>query len=463
MFKRILLLLIPLLIISSTSDLIWKYALSWGYSIYLFLITFTGIYKQPPPDKKIANQIFRPLYFGQLLLIGYLGLTSIFYFLSLNGYYYFTKIGNEDFGTIEKVAQCQFYVAVAHASLVFGLFIYDDVTYLKPTTFKSLLNFQICERVGYVSILLAFFFKAIGIYQLYAYLLFLTVILFISLLKFALDEKKGFNKALMYAIVVTFFGFATGMKEYAFFIFLLIGILLYEKFGRIVFIFAIPIFCIYFYFVPAINDQFRTKSWYGGQSATEALSDIFSKQNLAETDFEAANWTFLTKRFSEMSMFVQFTDYVPRIRDYYGWELIQNGLGVFAPRLLFPNRPSPDITAMQRTIDAGVLIKNDSFDSTSAKPSLLADAYLFMGFWGLVLTFFIIGWLSTKICEISERLFGGYYLGSVVILNAIFPILFRGGPFENMIGSIVYGFIVMYVVFFVFKRLGILQPNYETN
>ena len=67
---------------------------------------------------------------------------------------------------------------------------------------------------------------------------------------------------------------------------------------------------------------------------------------------------------------------------------------------------------MKRATDAGAIQLNEN-DYTSAKPQTLPDAYMSGGLIGVIVTFFLFGWLSTKISLWCEKLFGGYEIGSI--------------------------------------------------
>jgi len=61
----------------------------------------------------------------------------------------------------------------------------------------------------------------------------------------------------------------------------------------------------------------------------------------------------------------------------------------------------------------------------------------------------------------AEELFGGYFLGSTFIFTGLFRIFWRGNCFEFLFNSVFWSFISMYILFYLFKKIGALYQTSE--
>lgn len=221
---------------------------------------------------------------------------------------------------------------------------------------------------------------------------------------------------------------------------------------------AIPVGYVLLYFLPTYNNTVR-QSWNGEISAEEAQSQAFKEiDSNNELEIEDTNWGFLTRRLSEIEMFTQFIDYVPSKHKFYEWEIINDSFEALIPRIIWPEKPNMEMVSMQRVYDAGVAHK---MSIVSAKTRPVVDAYLSWGIPGVIFCMLIYGILTQYICNIAEKLFGGYELGCAIIFNSIFQGLWRGNNFEFMFNNIFYGYIIMIALFYLLRTLKVLQPSFE--
>ncbi|MEO6976734.1 MAG: hypothetical protein ABI113_00085, partial [Mucilaginibacter sp.] len=104
-----------------------SYFMAWLGSFFIFYVTLTGKIKALPDDRTLAEQLMRPIFIVQVIFAGYMCCTSIFYFLSLMGYEYLTKVNTvlaPDETALQLAAQCQRYYCLAHAAFVLGILMF---------------------------------------------------------------------------------------------------------------------------------------------------------------------------------------------------------------------------------------------------------------------------------------------------------------------------------------------------
>ncbi|RZJ67717.1 MAG: hypothetical protein EOO47_24945 [Flavobacterium sp.] len=247
----------------------------------------------------------------------------------------------------------------------------------------------------------------------------------------------------------------SGMKEniIAIITFLLANLYADRRLKPIVFI--APFLFIFLYYYPTINNNYRKLAWVEGMEQSEAAAEVFKEENILSNSIEENNWAFLTDRLSEVSMAVSYFDYVPQKHDYYGFSIIYDGIALLVPRVLFPDKGSPDTYAMKRATDAGAITLNEN-DYTSAKPQTLPDAYMSGGLLGVIITFYIFGWLIGLLSIWCEKLFGGYEFGSIIAFQSFFSILNKGGCFENLIGTLFWSSIMVLTLFLFLRNRKII-------
>src|ERR1700760_3211639 len=76
------------------ADHILSYFIAWAGSFFIFFITLTGWVRPLPKDRPYADQLMRPIFLVQIIFVGYMCCTSIFYFFSVLGYDNFHKISS---------------------------------------------------------------------------------------------------------------------------------------------------------------------------------------------------------------------------------------------------------------------------------------------------------------------------------------------------------------------------------
>ena len=108
---------------------------------------------------------------------------------------------------------------------------------------------------------------------------------------------------------------------------------------------------------------------------------------------------------------------------------------------------------MERVYKAGIV---NRLSPVSAKTRTVIDGYLSAGLTGVFLSMFLYGMIAQWLCNKAEELFGGYELGCMIIFNGIFQPLWRGNNWEFIINNMVYGFLLMLLLFYLLRHLKII-------
>lgn len=445
---RYLLLFLPLLFPYATLDYPEvSYFLSWMGSIYILIISIAGFVKPLPTDRNRFEQIMRPLFIPQIIFAGYMSVTSVFYFLDINGYYYFEKDSFKYPSQVElqEVALCQFYYLAGHAFFVLGILLF--MNYEAKHKYKiadanvSSLIIQITIYLSLLSLVIKFI---PGLSQILEIIANLSLIASVLGFAYALPEKKSGPLLISGGLFAANFlnALFSGWKESIIMPIILLTAFLYPYYKRVVLLAGVFSFFVFFYYVPTYNSIVRKLSWSGEMSGKEASKIAIDAIINNEVDIAESNWGFLTGRLSEISMFAKYVAVVPQVKEYYGFDIVLQGLESIVPRIFYPDKPITEILVMQRVYDIGVV---SNLSSVSAKPPFIVDSYLSFGFVGISICMFILGALSSKASVLSEKLFGGYEMGTCLVYLGLFKCFLRGNCFEFMFNNIFWGFVLIFV------------------
>ncbi len=145
--KYILLYIPWLLAILFNAYPVLSYLIAWLGSFFIFYVTLSGKVQELPTDRRIADQLMRPLFLVQIVFAGFMCCTSFFYFLDVMGYEDFHKsqslvLLNQT--RLDYTAQCQRYYCLAHAAFVTGVLTFMNYPvkqryYIRPSKIASLL------------------------------------------------------------------------------------------------------------------------------------------------------------------------------------------------------------------------------------------------------------------------------------------------------------------------------------
>lgn len=445
---------------------VWSYLVAWLGSFYIFYLSWFSPQRKIKKDLPLVQQIMRPLFLLQLIFAGFMCCTSIFYFLDHLGYEYLDKVSPAKFIVTDQtylIAKCQRLALLAHIVLVWGILLAQQQTSAKRRfTFTSKQKTDsLWLRIGITVYITAIGFQLLpGLFQFSIYLNNIAIFCASLLLLKGLRTKDGL--LLLYGAIVFGLNFInatlTGYKEHILVNVIILFALLFPYYKRTIAILALPSIYILLYVLPTYATIIRQQAWSGEKTATEARSEAFETifQEDNEDKIVETNWEFLTNRFSEIGMFTQFVDYVPNKRNFYGGEILENAFLAVVPRVFYPNKPITETIAMERVYEAGVVNERSS---VSAKTRPVVDAYLSYGYWGVLFLLFALGYAAQFFCNTAERWFGGYEFGCIVMFNGCFQVLWRGNNFEFMLNNILYGFITMWLIFVIMRKMQLLQAK----
>jgi hypothetical protein len=241
---------------------------------------------------------------------------------------------------------------------------------------------------------------------------------------------------------------------------------MYPYYKKVVLFLGLPFIYVAFVIIPAYVSVFR--------SYTNKEDNVLSSQEIRDRAFKAAlgeksdetnvevtsNWEFLTGRLSEISMFTKYIESTPKYIPFYETNLLEQAFIVLVPRAFWSDKPVTEELVMKRVIDAKVV---EAASKVSAKPMYIVDGYLSAGALGVMICLYIYGFALQWLSGLAEKWFGGYFLGTAIMFNGLFPILWRGLSFEFILNSVLYSLLTMYLVQRVLYSYGFLEKNYEDS
>lgn len=246
-----------------------SYLTAWLGSFFIFFLTLTGKIEPLPQDRTFAEQLMRPIIMVQIIFAGFMCCTSIFYFLNLLGYNYFTKanfILATDSDALITAAQCQRYYCLGHAAFVSGI-----IYFMKyPVKRKYYIEKEKLANLLLLTALISFpvsllFARLPGLSQFYFQFSSLSFIAGTLALAFALPLQKVTNTLICLALYLFNFyqAMISGFKEPVIISVLVLGIFLYPNYKKTVTIIFVPALIILFMVLPAYVNSFRQNVWSG--------------------------------------------------------------------------------------------------------------------------------------------------------------------------------------------------------
>ena len=435
-----------------------SFLIAYGGSYYIFYITIWS----PLKCIKSTDEVMKPIIIVQLIFAGFMCCTSIFFFADHLGYTYFKLQDSYPFSNTEltyTLAKCQRLALLGHIGLVTGMVLKQEKE--TSTVYKLQIPIdQFLIKWSLIIAALAYAFNYIPtLIQFKYYLLALASTAQALLFIHGLAHKKPFVAVFggvlfgLHILSATL----TGYKEIIIVQFIIISFLAYPYFKRTVMLFFVPCLYLLLYSLPTLTTIVRLESWKGNKTSeiarTEAYNTLTEGRN--QQLILHNNWEFLTTRLSEINMFCQYVKYTPSQQPYYGADILNNAMLALIPRALWNQKPNTEKVAMERVYKSRVV---NRLSTVSAKTRPLFDGYLSAGPIGVLLSMLIYGMLTQWLCNKAEALFGGYELGCVVLFNSLFQQLWRGNNWEFLINNLVYGFILMMILFYALKFTQLLKP-----
>jgi len=462
-FERFLVLYVPwLLSLVFKSDPEVSYMIAWLGSFLIFYLTLSGWVKPLPKDRKLSEQLMRPIFLVQIIFAGYSCCTTIFYFFDTLGYVDFHKVSEfylVDNQRLELTAECQRYYCLGHAAFVTGILFFmrypiKQKYYVEQDKIANLLFYAAIISIPVSQI----FIQVPGLFQFSNQFDSLSFIACTLALAFAIPLHKLWNTLISLLLYLFDFYHAliSGFKEPIIVSILVLAIFLYPTYKKVVLMTFVPLIIALFVLLPTYNRIFRQNAWSGDVDADEAtqLALDAALNNTGNSNQDETNWDFLTYRLSEVDMFTSFVKSTPDKIDFYGFKLLQQSAIAIVPRIFWPSKPITEDLVMERVYDAGVINRGSS---VSAKPAFIVDAYLSNGTWGVFIAMFLYGAIAQLISSYAEQLFGGYILGTALIFSGLFQIMWRGLSFEFLINTVFWAFVSMLIIHKIFVGSHILK------
>ncbi|MGF7078007.1 exosortase Y-associated Wzy-like protein [Mucilaginibacter sp. UYCu711] len=458
-FERYLILYIPwVLSILLRGSPVLSYIVAWLGSFFIFFICYSGWLKPLPNDRLIGSQLMRPIFLVQIIFIGYMACSSIFYFCNLLGYLDNSGLATFtiDYDNLDLTAQCQRYYVLGHAAFATGMIL--SMKY--PIKQKYKVN---TDKLANILLMIAIIFLPLsyvaghtsGLIQFYFQFSSLSFIAGTLALAFAIPLNKVFNTAFCLFLYLTNFyqALTSGFKEPIIVSVLVLGIFLYPTYKRIVITTFIPALLLLFMYLPTYNHIFRANAWGDSVNSDDAYK-LALDAALNNESQEDTNLGFLVYRLSEVSMFTEYIKSTPQYIDYYGFDLVKQAIIAIVPRIFWPGKPITEELVMERVYNSGVIRRGSS---VSAKPAYVVDGYLSGGPLGVFVALFIYGAAVQLISQKAEQLFGGYILGTALVFAGLFQIFWRGLSFEFLLNSVFWSFITMLILSKVLRIQNILE------
>jgi len=430
-----------------------SWIIAWFGSIGIFLCVWTGRVGGVDTSAPWRFRILNPIYLMQAVFAGYGFMTSIFYWLDLNGFLFANASPLE--GSLAPVAQAQRFYVLAHASLAMGLVLGSRSRCLNPIRWKyrgsiAGLLLSISAGAALAGVILGF---APGLAQFREAMSHLALVAGAMSVgpSLAGEGRRWLILSISVSGALMAAALASGWKEDVLVMILLIGAGTFPMFPKATVCIGATALISSLIFLPILSSVIRKETWGQGRDRWETLAlALENVRAISPAELAESNRAFLTQRLSEIGMFVGYIDSVEGGTPREGSSILMQTLLSPVPRILWKDKPDLEVLVMQRTYSHGVVSENSS---VSAKPHPVVDGYLLGGGLGICLTFTFIGIVASLAYSFCESNFGGLFLGGV-FFNGLFSMLWRGNSFEFMFASFFWGMITAFGTAFLCRKLG---------
>lgn len=432
-----------------------SYMIAWAGSFWILFLTLSGRVKPLPTDRSLFDQLLRPIVLTQLIFAGYNFISSIFYFMDINGFYYLSRdpFASAPVELVALTAEAQRYYVLAHAGVATGMLAAMDYRRSGEWAVRPMDN-----PVAFLLVISAVSFGAAellggGLAQIAARLSQLSLVSSILALALAVPTGSFGLLVIAGAVYAVNLGaaFLTGFKEHVIVAVLLLGVFAYP-YARKTVIVGAPIILIFLLAIlPTYANVFRSLNWVGTASDEEAATVALDAIRSGEQDIAQNNWTFLTGRISEISLFLQYLVSIDQTGRYYKIQLLDQTIQSLIPRVFWPDKPMTENVVMERVYENGIVSRNAD---VSAKPQYVVDGYLSYGWAGLLIASIVFGLLASLASRTSERFFGGYFWGSGLVYTSFFATFWKGNSFEFFFNTVMWSFVLLIPLFLIGRMTG---------
>ncbi len=407
------------------------------------------------------QQVLRPMFLAHLIFSIYMALSSIFYFMDINGYYYFEQTFEIiDAERINLAAEAQQYYLLGHAGMAHGLILFSQYENSKVPPPSSLREDILVKGILILSGGMIIFNAIPGLRQFGIKLSDLSFTGSILLLSIGIQKKKLWIIVLSGGVFIgsLYNALLSGWKEAILLPFILLSSFLFPKYRRGIILLGGAFMVFFITLMPTFNESFRKLSWESGINADAALNLSYEHaRTLDNNQMRLNTWIFLRDRFSEIGIFVRYLKKVPEERDFYNFTIIQQGMLNLIPRAIYPDKPDTEKLVMERVYENEIISYHSQ--SVSAKPQYIVDGYLSFGRIGIWIFGLALGAASARISVLAEHLFGGYWYGTAFIYTGLFQVFWKGNCFEFMLNTVFWGLIIMLILFKIFNAFSLIPKS----
>ena len=440
-----------------------SFFVAWLGSFWILWLSLSGRVRAFEGGGTALDQILRPVALTQILFVTYNFAGSIFYVADLFGYYYFERLSNAvvPYEEVAVVAEAQRYYVLAHASIVVGMLAAMDYRRSGEWQVRPLRNPSFVLFAFAVACYLGS--EAFGVTnQLGGRLDRFSLIATILGFALAMVERR-WALVLVGAVLYLFLiseALLSGWKEGVLTPVLLLAVFLYPYARRLV-LFGAPIALVFLLAVlPAYTNVVRSLTWRGGEDAETGAAVAVEEIREGGIDLGGTNWSFLSYRLTQVSMFTEFIHWVDAGGGHYGTQILEQAAIGLVPRALWPEKPNMEVLSMERIYAMGIV---ETYSDVSAKSPYVVDGYLSYGTAGVALFGLLFGLLASWASRASERWFGGYLWGSGLVFTAMFTVFWKGSGFEFFFNTVLWSFILLVPLFWIGRATGVLIPREEAE
>lgn len=437
------------------------FSIAWSLagSVFIAFISHTLWFRQSPESVPVTHRLLRPLSFYQFWFLVPNVVGATFYTLHVAGYYFWDRIAIPQENALATIALSQRLMLLAHTSVIAGMklvgFRYGRPKYMIPVVppYSLIVTSFIFMGAAAVAAMIP------GLKELAVK--FLDISSVAILVETWLSVRRGHFANMIVTLALLFSNLIGqvlgGWKGMVLWFLVTLGAMFYPMMPRRVVLGGVAFVVFWAMYLHPFGQMLRPLTWtYGIERDTAVAISIDYALNMSLEERLAGFWQMMVERNNELWMIEKYVTYVPGVRPYYGFDIIQQALVALIPRVLWPEKPNLERLAMERVYEAGVVSEGVN---VSAKSSFYIDAYLSGGMLAIVPACLIYGMVGMLLSRLCERLFGGYDIGTCLIYTALFNFWVGSGTnFTFFVGAIWGSLLAMIPIFIVGRFMGLILP-----
>jgi hypothetical protein len=429
-------------------------------SVFIAGFAQTKWFRQSDENMTVTARLLRPVTMYHLMFVAFNVIGGGAYALNAAGYTIWGGGTISASGNLLLISECYRLMLLAQASVTAGMKL-AGLSYGKPRFVIPYLPAYSLIVISFISLAVGTFLSTIpGLNQLSDKILIISTTAVSVEVAVSLRERR-FNNLLL---TLTLLGLnlfeqsVSGWKGNVMWAVIVLGAMIYPLMPKLVILGGaafVLFWALYFY---PFGLALRPLLWNQGVARDKAVElSINETLNMSFDERLDGAWTMMVGRASEQYQFGKYVEQVPARHPYYNFEIVNNGLVAFVPRVLWPGKPNMEIVSMQRVYEAGVVSRRSV---VSAKSNFYQDAYLSGGAVAIALASLLFGALIIVFSRSCERMYGGYNIGTCLIYTGLFATITAQPPnFEYLFGSIAMSAFLMFALFAIGRATGWIVPT----